>query len=109
MIPPMKSKFSLRQGDVLMLRVTEIPKDAKPAKREKGLIILARGEMTNHHHAITDKTAKSFLCGNDLYLDLSKRADVDHQEHGTVTLEPGIYKVVHQHEYRRKEIIRTAD
>jgi len=105
----MKQKFSLRQGDVLILRVDEIPKDSKPAKRDAGKIVLAYGEVTGHSHAIADKQAKSFLSGDDLYIDLTRRATITHQEHGPVTLDPGIYKVVHQVEYRRKELVKVID
>ena len=98
-----------RQGDVLILRVSAIPKDAKPANRDVGNIVLAYGEVTGHSHAIADTKAKGFIFGDALYLDLERKCDISHQEHGTVTLEPGKYQVVHQHEYRRKEIVRTAD
>lgn len=99
----------IRQGDVLIMRVSKLPKDAKPAKRDSGKIVLAYGEVTGHSHAIADKSAKSFLCGNDLYLQLESEVEVTHQEHGTVILEPGTHRVFHQVEYRRKEIVRVQD
>lgn len=100
---------SWRQGDVLIMKVNSIPIASKPVDREKGMIVLAYGEATNHHHAIYHKSAKGFLSGDDLYLDLEKQVDITHQEHGTVTLEPGKYRVIHQVEYRRKEIVRVVD
>jgi hypothetical protein len=100
---------TFRHGDVLIMRVDKLPKDSAPAKRDKGRIILAYGEVTNHSHAISEKTAKGFLSGNDLYLDLESRAEIKHEEHATIVLGPGTYRVIHQVEYRRKEIVRTAD
>lgn len=104
-----KKLHIIRQGDVLIVRVAELPKDAKTATRDVGKIILAYGEVTGHSHAIEDKQAKGFLSGNDLYLVLEKQAEVTHQEHGTVILAPANYRVIHQMEYRRKEIVRVAD
>jgi hypothetical protein len=104
----MKPKI-YRQGDVLILRVSDIPKEAVAAKRDKGQIILAYGEVTGHSHAIHDKAVKSFLCGDDLYLALDTECEVTHQEHGLIRLPAGKYKVAHQVEYRRKEIVRVAD
>jgi hypothetical protein len=51
----MKSKRMYRQGDVLLERVAKLPEKIKRVRREGGLIILARGEATGHHHFIADE------------------------------------------------------
>jgi hypothetical protein len=50
----MKQKKMYRQGDVLLERVAKLPEQIKRVRRENGLIILARGEATGHHHSISD-------------------------------------------------------
>lgn len=43
----------LRQGDVLLVEVTEeIPAEAKKVERDHGRVVLAYGEATGHAHAI---------------------------------------------------------
>jgi hypothetical protein len=50
----MKQKL-YRQGDVLLMPIAKLPEKIKRVRRENGLIILARGEATGHHHFIDDK------------------------------------------------------
>jgi hypothetical protein len=47
----------LRQGDVILVPVTSIPKIAKKIARGNGCVVLAYGEVTGHAHAIHDKNA----------------------------------------------------
>lgn len=44
-----------RQGDVLLVRVSNLPAKATVRARENGRVILAHGEVTGHAHAITEK------------------------------------------------------
>jgi len=105
----------IRQGDVLIVKVDSIPKDVTPHKRDGGRIILAYGETSGHAHAIEDNHAKSWLHGKDIYLDLEKKTKLWHEDHNPkkdnkpAILEPGIYRVIHQSEFRRKAIVRVAD
>jgi hypothetical protein len=50
----MKQRKMYRQGDVLLERVAKLPEKIKRVRRENGLVILAHGEATGHHHAISD-------------------------------------------------------
>lgn len=99
-----------RQGDVLVQRVGEIPADVTPVKRESGRIILAHGEVTGHAHAIKNRLAK-FLetTQGERYLSLPKQVTLDHEEHSTITLPAGNYKVIRQREYHPEEIRNVAD
>ena len=47
------------QGDMLLRRVTSVPRDAVPVKPEGGLLILTHSE-TGHHHAVDDLTCFLF-------------------------------------------------
>jgi hypothetical protein len=53
----MKNK-QYRQGDVMIERVSEIPKEAK--KLPVGRVILAYGEVTGHHHSFAANEVESF-------------------------------------------------
>ncbi len=44
--------FHVRQGDVLVLEIDDIPKDARRVPRDDGRVVLAYGEVTGHAHAI---------------------------------------------------------
>jgi len=84
-----------RQGDVLVLRVKEVPEGAI----KKDNLILAEGEATGHLHELN--TGELYEKDGTLYFKVSEDtvASLVHPEHNTVTFEPGIYKVVHQREY----------
>lgn len=105
----------IRQGDILIISVKEIPKDAKPKKRDNGRLILAYGEITGHSHAIEDSEAKGFLTGDSMYLDLEKKTKAWHEDHNPkdknqpLIIPRGKYKVINQMEYRRKELVKTRD
>ena len=98
-----------QQGDVLIEGIVDIPKEAK--RLMETCIVLAEGEATGHAHVITDKLAKAFCVGDALFLELSKDTEVKHEEHGTVTLSPGKYKVgiVREYDHFAEEAHRVQD
>ena len=91
----------VRQGDVLLVRVSKLPPQAKPVGRKGAKrIILAEGEATGHAHAIETDTAK--LLEDALgrrFLIVTKAEQLVHEEHDTLRIEPGIWRVVRQQEY----------
>lgn len=88
-----------RQGDVLLVRVKQKPRQMKLVERDKGRIILAYGEVTGHAHAITESWAKLFESADQRFLELPQEATLVHEEHSTITIAPGTYRVVRQREY----------
>jgi hypothetical protein len=103
-----------RQGDVLVIPVRSIPKSATPRKREAGRVILAHGEVTGHAHAIDDTThapTAQLLDAPDglAYLKVDEISRLVHQEHGSIELAPGRYKVIRQREYTPEAIRTVAD
>ena len=112
-----------RQGDVLLVPTAQVPKDAKPVKRTGDRTILALGEATGHHHSFAGGAGvelleapdgKRFLrvheadtgpwaCAADAagYADARRSASaaLEHQEHTTIPVAPGLYEVVIQREY----------
>lgn len=99
-----------RQGDVFIERVKALPVDLAQRARDKGRIVLAYGEVTGHAHALDATLAELFEDKDGtLYLKLGELGHVRHEEHSTITLEPGLYRVTHQREYSPEAIRRVAD
>lgn len=98
-----------RQGDVLVRRVASIPADAKLQPRT-GDIILAHGEVTGHAHRVKERQADMYGGGGGFYLKVAAGgATITHEEHATIPLAPGDYRVLRQREYYPNEIRNVAD
>lgn len=104
-----------RQGDVLIERIAKLPAKLTPVAREGGRVILAHGEVTGHAHAIKDKHAELFAPEGEnkegvTFLEIRDAvAALKHDEHATINLAPGAYKITRQREYSPEEIRRVAD
>lgn len=106
----MNKKSIYRQGDVLITPVDNIPTNLKKTER----CTLALGEVTGHHHSILDGNAVGYA--NDakslaqyVRVTNSKGASLTHQEHDTIVLPEGTYKVHGQVEYTPERLQRVAD
>jgi hypothetical protein len=106
----MKTTMLVRQGDVLLERIAELPSTAK-RQRVKGPIILAYGEATGHHHAIHKGKVALYRDENQAsFIEVKNAvAALEHQEHAPISLAPGVYRVRLQREYSPEEIRRVAD
>lgn len=104
-----------RQGDVLIVATDGVPAGVKPVDRDQGRVVLAYGEVTGHAHAIHDSAAELFAHDSELedrFLRVLADGGVDlvHEEHSTITLPKGDYRVRIQREYEPDEgSIRVAD
>ena len=96
-----------RHGDVMIGRVDALPENAK----KRGNVILAYGESTGHSHRVADPTTATLFEVDDLlYIKVIKApAQVVHEEHATIALPEGIYRVWQQREYSPEEIRRIVD
>jgi len=109
----------IRQGDVLLVRLEQTPEEflersqrrIDPVPRESGRLVLAEGEATGHAHVIESDDAELFLEDQhlldpgeaaELYLLVqgTEAAPLVHEEHATLDVPPGVYRVVRQREYR---------
>ena len=103
----------IRQGDVLLIPVDAVPAGTKPVAREQGRLILAHGEVTGHAHAIVEKDAELVTADQaaELYLLVhgSDPVQLRHEEHETLEIPPGGYRVRRQREYAPEENRRVAD
>lgn len=96
-----------RQGDVLVEEIQTLPDGLTPIKGE---VILAYGEQTGHCHRITNRVAKFFEnATGERFLSLSKQCDLKHEEHATIPLPPGKYRIQIQREYSPEAIRNVAD
>lgn len=99
----------IRQGDVLLIPVSEVPRGATIIPNEiEGRVVLAYGEATGHHHSLRAATAKLFDHDRKRYLLAEPQALLEHQEHGHIALN-GAYLVVRQVEYTPEAIRNVAD
>jgi hypothetical protein len=98
-----------RQGDVLLVKVGSLPKDAKPEAPDEKNIVLAYGETTGHSHRIAAAYAKAYQWKGDRLIEIKQQAQLVHEEHNAISLEPGIYKVVLQREYTPTAIRQVLD
>ena len=94
-----------RQGDVLIVKVNNIPSDATKRKSR----VLAEGEATGHMHEL-DK-GEVYEKEGVLYfkVDSNEPATLVHPEHKAVTFEPGEYKVIRQREYEPRSWRYASD
>jgi len=98
-----------RQGDVLLVQVSQIPAGAKQST-QKGDLVLAYGEVTGHAHRIRDtKKARLWDAGAERYLQVLETVSLTHEEHSTVSIPPGAYIVPTQIEYSPAALRRVAD
>ncbi len=99
-----------RQGDVLIVKIKELPGNLKPVDRDGGRAILAYGEVTGHAHAIKDEGAELFTAANDnMYLRVVEECFVTHEEHTKVHLPPGVYKVIKQMQWDSGQVRKVLD
>ncbi len=103
----------IRQGDVLIVPTNSIPTGTRPVARENGKLVLAHGEATGHAHTIADDTAELVTADQaaELYLLVHGTTAVElvHDEHDTLTIAPGAYKVVRQREYAPEGLRNVQD
>lgn len=82
-----------RHGDLLLEKVNEIPAEAKLLKTK----VLARGEATGHSHRV--KGGKVYQLGKVMFLETEVEVPLVHEEHKTIKIPAGDYKITRQREY----------
>jgi hypothetical protein len=92
-----------RQGDVLLIKLTEAEAQALGLSRRvrstKDRVILARGEATGHSHSVDGAVAALDERRAERYLAVWAPAELTHEEHAAIRLDRGVYRVVRQREY----------
>lgn len=99
-----------RQGDVLLLPTGAVPAPERIVQ-DGGTLVLAHGEATGHSHVVESDRAQLAMRlvtrlvsreeAHRLYLLVhgDEPVELRHQEHDTLLIPPGAYKVIRQREY----------
>jgi len=84
-----------QQGDVLIHRITKLPKGVSSVSPKKGKFVLAEGEATGHSHTIPAvEEVELFEDENGtLFLKVDSPVELSHQEHNAQTIEQGVYEI----------------
>ena len=97
-----------RQGDLLFVPTDENEIDKNATEDKTGII--ARGESTGHMHRIrAGQQAALLVAASILYIRAFRETAIDHQEHDTIVLPPGDWKVIRQREYIPEGWRQVAD
>lgn len=108
------------QGDLLIERVGDIPMSGTTVEPGAcGAAVLAEGETTGHRHAIYDRVtmfrdeALAHDIPNGLYVGHVRVdgpcARIQHDEHDSITLPKGTYRIRRQRELEPKDARIVAD
>ena len=99
----------IRQGDVRLSHVKDLPKNAKPLKDKT----LAYGEVTGHSHRFIDTSnIQRYEADNKIYLQVLQPSLLTHEEHNKWQkrfndtwvadqgyIMPGVYEQISEREY----------
>lgn len=102
----MKKRF-FQQGDVLFVKVDEIPESKK-----KNDNIVAEGEVTGHMHRVLGEDTKVMVDSEgNLFVDAPSGTEVTHDEHGSIDVEPGQYeiRIVKEYDHLEQEVRDVQD
>jgi len=79
------------QGDVIIKKIDSIPEGVGLVDKTERGYVMAIGEATGHAHVI-ESDLECYEKDNILYFKNDKPVALKHEEHGTITIEPGIWK-----------------
>lgn len=96
-----------RHGDVLIRRIASLPIGVQ---RRVGTT-LAHGEVTGHSHRFQQAHAVQLWAhGSELFLEVKEAiATLVHEEHRSIELPRGLYRVWKQREYRPDAYVEVMD
>lgn len=81
----------------MLIKRDKLPEKVTRVEPENGRLILLRGEATGHHHSfVAEPEVEGWNDGEKLYIELKKKSTLEHQEHGPIVVEPGIYEMAEQ-------------
>ena len=108
-------KKQAAQGDILITRVDELPKDVAKQEPTKEGYIVAHSE-TGHHHTVQPHGVDFYHAANDpmiMFLVVEDEADFihyrGHDTHEPLRFDKGVYEIRRQREYTPEGWRRVAD
>ena len=103
------------QGDIMILKVAELPTNVDEVESEGNHVIVTHSE-TGHHHVMEREAVTLFECkDNELegFLVVHREAELKHlrphDTHESIMFDPGVYKIRRQREYTPEGFRRVAD
>jgi hypothetical protein len=107
------------QGDLLIARVDDTPLPGSLLQSVGDVTVLAEGEATGHRHVIHERVAmfRDECLARDIPAELyvghvridTAFARVEHDEHHTITLPRGTYRVTRQRVMEPKDMDLVSD
>lgn len=104
-----------RQGDVLIMRINELPSDAIQQEKKGKEWIVAHSE-TGHHHVISNQSVNFYEAANDplqAYLVVDNDVELRHlrsfDTHESQIISKGIYRIRRQRQRGIEGWERVAD
>lgn len=94
-----------RQGDVLIVKVDNFPENVET--RVEHDFHLAEGEVTGHYHCLVGEAIIAEH-GEDVFFKVGN-TELIHQEHGSISIQAGVYKKIPQFEYTPEKYIPVCD
>lgn len=112
--------FQVRQGDVFIKAIEEIPADAELVEKNSSKVILAYGEITGHAHAVHGEKNLSYYADKkdpnllaylivDRFESLLTHPDHYSKDLNRDKLPVGKYEIRRQTEYTPQELRRVND
>lgn len=98
-----------RQGDVFIERVESVSPGGEEIPRDGERAILEYGEVTGHAHAIADKGATLYAIPGGKVLQVWEPVALRHEEHSTIKIPPGLFRVTRQREYSPQGLRNVQD
>jgi hypothetical protein len=84
-----------QQGDVLFKKIASIPADAKESDEK----VIMHGESGHAHRVARNAAAAVLIVGAMRYLRVDADTPIEHEEHKTIILPPGTYRIDQVREY----------
>lgn len=109
----MKTPKMYRQGDVLLIEISQFEEGYTPSKSKT----VALGEATGHHHTfegdveilVSKETSNLAVNDQGILVDVRSDAILVHQEHATIEIPTGHYRRIIQREYSPEAVVNVMD
>lgn len=92
-----------RHGDLIFKQLAELPSNLKKLVLEDNKFVLALGEVTGHKHVMTAEKEDDMNIFQDAQgryiLEVKAPTKLSHEEHQTLTFQPGIYVMDNEREH----------
>lgn len=92
-----------RHGDLIFKQLTELPKNLTPLSLNENKFVLALSEVTGHKHVMTAEKEEDMRIFQDAQghyiLEVISPTKLSHEEHATLTFQPGIYVMDNEREH----------